>query len=135
MESNSIKLKLTLLVVSYDKSKDLRDLTSYKFLLNEKSEPISVTTNTLSDGSHDSLLQKLFEQYIHYDYDYVYKLLVAARSKDNLIELCYLASMPYILGFNKSGKLFTLEDFSNEIIKLENFYEKLYEQNGARSFR
>lgn len=135
MEFGSIKLKITLLVITTDKTKNTSDLSAYKFLLNENNEPISHIAYSLVSTGHDVILKDLFKTYINYEYNYAYKTLISVRSQDDLIEICYMANMPFIKGFNKKGNLLTLEDFNNDTIELEEYYGELFAANGNKSFR
>lgn len=136
MGSDSIKLKVTYLVVALDKRKAAIDRSYLKILLTETNEVLSRTVLTIpGKDAEKQILKELHSQYINYDFDYVYKTLCGFRTSENLCEVCYITNVNYMPDFYKAGNLYTLDEIQERNILIEEYYGELVTKFRTHTFR
>lgn len=135
MEPSTLKLKVTYLVVALDKTKQNIDRNYLKLLLDNNNEVPSKTVCSVSTDDNVKILKELHNEFLNYDYGYVYKTLAGFRIIDNTCEVCYIATMNYIPDFYKSGNVYTLNEIQDRNILIEEYYGEIFAKFGSRSFR
>jgi hypothetical protein len=136
MGSDSLKLKVSYLVVALDKRKAAIDRSYLKLLFDENDEVISRTVSSLpGKDAEKQILKELHSQYINYDFDYVYKTLCGFRTFQDLCEVCYITNVNYMPDFYKAGNLYTLDEIQERNILIEEYYGELVTKFRTHTFR
>lgn len=135
MESNSIKLKVSYIFISLNRKRAIfQDII--QLLLTEDLKIPSVTINNLKDFNDPiEMLKGIHEDYLKYSFDFVIERLAKIRFIDhNICEVTYIASLNYIPGFNKKGRVFSLNELVKQNIDIEEYYGEIISRNSSNIF-
>jgi|14BtaG_2_1085337.scaffolds.fasta_scaffold24593_3 hypothetical protein len=103
-----MKIKLTLLPVTFDADKNIFDLDRNMILLDEDS---CVISRYFYNESVEECINKLSLEYIKYTPEWIgYTIADFYRVSDQEFEVVYFGSFPYALGFSNKGKTLSLSD-------------------------
>ena len=106
-----MKIKLSILPVSFDNSKNVMDATRNSLLLDEDKNVIS--RYFYSEDVPD-VLDKLSSEYIKYDTEWLdYQLADFHRVSEDEFEVVYYCHFPYVVGFSVKGKMLNLNNTDN----------------------
>ena len=106
-----MRIKLSILPVAFDNSKNILDAKRNNILLNDDAEVIS--RYFLSEDVEDCI-DKLSSEFIKYDTEWLeYKLADFHRISDQEFEVVYYCQFPYCAGFSIKGRMLSLNDTDN----------------------
>tara|TARA_Y100000593_G_scaffold50774_1_gene95467 strand:- start:3120 stop:3506 length:387 start_codon:yes stop_codon:yes gene_type:complete len=106
-----MKIKLSILPVAFDSSKNILDAKRNSILLDEKAKVIS--RYFLSENVEECI-EKLSSEFIKYDTDWLdYNLADFYRISDKEFEVVYYCQFPYSAGFSIKGRMISLNDTDN----------------------
>jgi len=100
--------KISLIPILTDKKHHQLSPDYRKILVDNDKKIISKYLST--EKTIEVLLRDLYKEYLRYDYDWSFKTISSARKVNTEIEICYIAHMPFIDGFNKSGTIININD-------------------------
>ena len=106
-----MKIKLSILPVAFDSSKNILDAQRNSILLDEDAKVIS--RYFLSEDTEECI-KKLSSEFIKYDTDWLdYQLADFYRISDKEFEVVYYCQFPYCAGFSVKGRMLSLNDTDN----------------------
>jgi hypothetical protein len=103
-----MKIKLSILPVTFEDSKSILDANRNSLLLDDDYKVIS---RFFYQDTVEDCLNKLSSEFIKYDTVWLqYKLADFFRVSDNEFEVVYYSHFPYVAGFSKKGKVLNLNN-------------------------
>ena len=106
-----MKVKLSILPVSFEDSKNILDANRNSLLLDEN---YGVISRYFYNEDVPECLEKLSSEFIKYDTSWLdYKLADFFKLSDTEFEVVYYSQFPYVAGFSNKGKVLNLNDTDN----------------------
>lgn len=106
-----MKIKLSILPVTFDNSKNIADATRNSLLLDEDS---NVINRHFYSEDVPECLDKLSSEYIKYNTEWLdYQLADFYRISADEFEVVYYCHFPYAAGFSIKGKILNLNNTDN----------------------
>jgi hypothetical protein len=106
-----MKIKLSILPVTFDNSKNIADATRNSLLLDQDG---NVINRYFYNEDVPECLGKLSSEYIKYDTEWLdYQLADFCRVSEDEFEVVYYCHFPYVAGFSIKGKMLNLNNTDN----------------------
>lgn len=130
-------LKISYLIASLKREKQITDPHYLNILLDDNKEiPYKIVKAFIGEQDEIDVLKEIHNQYLHYHFEYVHKMLCGFRKIDaKTIEVCYITTVNHLPDMNKAGEVYSLDDIQNEKILLEEYYAELFFKFGPSTFR
>lgn len=128
------KIKISYIISVTDRRYSKADSNYLKLILDNNLKIPSVTLDVIEADGHMRALESLCGQYLKYDPSYLSKSLCGFRTFDNLCEVIYFSSVNYMLGLNKTGRIFSLGEIQEQQIEIEDYYGKLFTEHSGRTY-
>lgn len=128
-------LKISYIILASNNKDNLSDGNYTKILLDEYNKIPSITVGEIMGKDSNFFLKNITNTYLKYDYEFLIKQLGDTIIKDDIIEVIYISTVPYVYGFNKSGNVYGIKDLHKNNINIEEKYADTISRFGSAPFR